>query len=77
MAELNAGNLRRALRSVDRLRDRAIRLGSVQVNTPSSRSSALLSLVTFPDQGGPAVDLDLGDFGVLLPLTRRPCASGR
>jgi hypothetical protein len=41
--------LRRWLRSAERLSERAIRFGSVQVKTPGSRSSALLCLVTSPD----------------------------
>ena len=50
MAELNGEDLRRGLLSADCLSDSAIFFGSAQVNTPSSRSSALLSLVTRPDQ---------------------------
>jgi hypothetical protein len=38
--------LRRLLRSADRFNDAAIRLGSREVNTPLSKSSASLCLVT-------------------------------
>lgn len=50
MAERNGGALRRVLLSADCLSESAIFFGSAQVNTPSSSSSALLSLVTLPDQ---------------------------
>lgn len=59
MAERNGGALRRVLLSADCLSDIAIFLGSVQVNTPSSRSRALLSLETLPDQRVSSDDLDL------------------
>lgn len=50
MAERNGGLLRRVLDSAECCSERAIFSGSVQVNTPSSRSSAWLSRVTLPDQ---------------------------
>ncbi len=53
---------RRVLLSADCLSDNAILFGSVQVNTPSSRSSALLSLVTLPDQRVSDDDLDFIDI---------------
>lgn len=49
MAERNGPVLRRMLISAECLRDKAIRLGSSQVNTPGSRSRALLSRETRPD----------------------------
>jgi hypothetical protein len=45
--------LRRRLRSAERLSDRAMRLGSFQVNTPRERSSASLVRVTRADQRRP------------------------
>lgn len=50
IADRNGSLLRRWLRSADRLRDRAMLLGSFRVKTPGSRSSALLRSVTRPDQ---------------------------
>ncbi len=49
MAERNGSAFRRVLLSADRLSDSAIFFGSVPVNTPTSRSRALLSLVTLSD----------------------------
>src|SRR5712671_6333687 len=45
-AERKASALRRRLRSAERLSDAAIRFGLLSLNTPGSRSSALLSRVT-------------------------------
>src|SRR3989338_8069113 len=50
MADWRGRALRRMLVSAERLSERAILLGSVSAKTPRSRSSALLSLVTRPDQ---------------------------
>jgi hypothetical protein len=41
--------LRRRLRNAERRNEAAMRLGSFQVNTPRSRSSASLSFVTRAD----------------------------
>src|SRR5216684_3426346 len=49
-AERNGAALRRLLRSADRFSDAAIRLGSRDVKTPSSRVSASLCSVTRRDQ---------------------------
>jgi len=62
MAERNGEALRRVLLSADCLSDSAIFFGSVQVNTPCSRSSALLSLVTVPDQRVLDDDVDFEDM---------------
>jgi hypothetical protein len=66
MAQRNGGALRRMLLSADCLSDSAIFLGSVQVKTPSSRSNALLSLVTLPDQRVLCDDLDFVDINCAL-----------
>src|SRR3954454_19117735 len=50
MAERNGSIFRRRLRSAERLRERAISLGSSSVKTPSFRSRALLVSVTCWDQ---------------------------
>lgn len=50
MADWNGRALRRGLVSAERFNDRAILFGSFHVNTPPSRSRALLSFVTLPDQ---------------------------
>ena len=50
MAERKGSVFLRKLLSADRLSDRAIFRGLLSVNTPPSRASALLSLVTRPDQ---------------------------
>jgi hypothetical protein len=50
MAALNGGDLRRLLVSTEFFSDLAIFLGSFQVNTPCSRSRALLSRVTLAVQ---------------------------
>jgi len=68
MADRNGGALRRGLLSAECLSESAILLGSPQVNTPSSRSSALLSLVTLPDQRVSCNDLDL--VAISLPLSK-------
>jgi hypothetical protein len=51
MADWSGVPFRRMLSSAERLSDSAIFLGSFQVNTPGSRSSALLRFVTSADQG--------------------------
>src|SRR5664280_834365 len=66
MAERNGGTLRRVLLSADCLSDSAILWGSSQVKTPFSRSSALLSLVTLPDQR--LTGDDLNGFGIAASL---------
>lgn len=66
MAERNGGALRLVLLSADCLSDSAILLGSSQVKTPFSRSSALLSWVTLPDQRLSGDDLD--GFGIAASL---------
>src|ERR1019366_10190526 len=63
MADCRGELLRRELVSADFLSDWAIRFGSFHVNTPSSRSRALLCWVTSPDQY--FLPLDLGVFLVL------------
>lgn len=50
IADWNGVPLRRRLRSADRFNDSAIRCASFNLNTPLSRSSALLWRVTFADQ---------------------------
>lgn len=50
MAEVNGGFLLRVEFSADLFKDEAIRFGSFQVNTPSSKSKASLFLVTSLDQ---------------------------
>jgi hypothetical protein len=62
MAERNGGDLRLVLLSADCLSDSAIFLGSAQVKTPSSRTSARLSLVTLPDQFVLGDDSDFFDI---------------
>ena len=53
------------LRSAERARDRAMRLGSFQVKTPSSRARAWLVFVTYADQRlGFFVDLGLVFVGI-------------
>ena len=64
MADRKGSALRRLLFSADRLRERAIRLGSDNVKTPRSRSSASLSRVTRPDQPL-VVETVLWDRGLL------------
>src|ERR1700754_1752222 len=49
-AERNGSDLRRLLRSAERFNEAAIRLGSLDVNTPSSSVSASLCSVTSCDQ---------------------------
>ena len=49
-AERNGSALRRLLRSAERFNEAAIRLGSLDVNTPPSRVSASLCSVTARDQ---------------------------
>src|SRR5262245_31333781 len=53
MAERNGADLRRWLRSADRFKDAAMRLGSRDANTPLSRVSASLCSVTSRDQRRP------------------------
>src|SRR5687768_2098004 len=50
MAERNGSDLRRRLRSADRFSERAMLRALLWLNTPWSRSSALLVRVTRPDQ---------------------------
>ena len=50
MAERNGSVFRRRLRSAERLSERAMLRGSPRVNTPLSKSRALLVWVTCPDQ---------------------------
>src|SRR6185437_118730 len=50
MAERYGSLFRRRLCSAERLSERAMRLGSFQVNTLRSRSNALLCVVTAADQ---------------------------
>src|SRR4051812_21383274 len=50
IADRYGSALRRWLRIAERLSDRAMRFGSLQVKTPPSRSSASLSRVTRRDQ---------------------------
>jgi len=73
----------RVLASAERFSDNAMRFGSLQVNTLSSRSSALLSLVTFPDHffiGAffifPVVRFDPGVF-IQDPAVSVPAADGQ
>jgi hypothetical protein len=49
-AERNGSAWRRLLRSAERFNEAAIRLGSLEVNTPPSRVSASLCSVTARDQ---------------------------
>src|SRR5215813_10733941 len=53
MAERNGADLRRRLRSADRFKDAAMRLGSRDANTPLSSVSASLCSVTWRDQRRP------------------------
>jgi hypothetical protein len=62
MADWSGVPFRRMLSSAERLSDSAIFLGSFQVNTPGSRSSALLRFVTSADQRR--------GFDVLFPSVR-------
>lgn len=50
MADWKGLAFRLSLNSADIFRDKAILLGFFQVKTPYSKSKALLSLVTRPDQ---------------------------
>ena len=61
MADRKDGDLRRVLLSADCFNDRAISLGSFQVNTPVSRSRASLSRVTLVVQFPEPAVLDLPD----------------
>jgi len=50
MAERNGSALRRRLASADLFREAAMARGELCVNTPGSRSSALLLFITWADQ---------------------------
>lgn len=63
MAERKGSDLRRRLASAERFSDRAMALGLSLVNTPGSRSSALLLCITRFDHRVP-----------LLARPRRDCA---
>src|SRR5262249_59192098 len=65
MAERYGSDLRLLLRSAERLREAAMRFGSLSVKTPRSRSSASLFWVTRCDQRRPVAAL------ARLPLDRR------
>jgi len=63
MADRKGSDLRRVLRSADLRSDLAMRLGSDQVKTPDSRSSAWLSRVTLADHRPVSFRLELANAG--------------
>src|SRR6185369_8394216 len=68
MAERNGAALRRLLRSADRFKDAAMRLGSRDANTPWSRVNASLCSVTWRDHRRPVRECDVPPLDLLLRL---------